>query len=214
MNGSFVEYKKYDASLEAEVLKLFTEAFENYPLFYGIFKDGFKDENKFLSFYKYLMKVIFKATIRKDECFIGFKEGKAVSIVITESPTDKPIGVWDYTVCGMAGVIMQLGLKNTFKFIDLSDETEVAVKSITDPRWHLYFLAVDPKRQGEGIGSDAIKNFLIPSVKENGGNLITVTTNSESNVNFYLNNGFSLVKEETLEYNSKPVGNWTFRMDL
>jgi hypothetical protein len=44
--------------------------------------------------------------------------------------------------------------------------------------------------------------------------MITVTTNSKNNVNFYINNGFSIVKEETLEYNEKSVGNWTFRMDL
>jgi hypothetical protein len=51
-------------------------------------------------------------------------------------------------------------------------------------------------------------------VRSNGGNIITVTTNSEKNVDFYINNGFSLVKEEMLEYNEKSIGNWTFRMDL
>jgi hypothetical protein len=51
-------------------------------------------------------------------------------------------------------------------------------------------------------------------VRANGGNLITVTTNSEKNVNFYKNNGFSLIKEETLEYKAKSIRNWSFRMDL
>ena len=78
----------------------------------------------------------------------------------------------------------------------------------------MYFLAVDPDCQKQGIGSGAIQDFLIPLVKSNGGNLITVTTNDEKNVAFYMNNGFRLVKEETLEYNAKPIGNWTFRMDL
>lgn len=98
--------------------------------------------------------------------------------------------------------------------MDLSDRTERVVRSISEPHWHLYFLSVDPKLQGEGLGSEAIRNFLIPLVKKNNGKMITVTTNFENNVNFYLNNGFSLVKEETLEYDGKPVGNWTFRMDL
>ena len=31
---------------------------------------------------------------------------------------------------------------------------------------------------------------------------------------YYTDNGFTLVKEETLECNSKSIGNWTFRMDL
>ena len=75
-------------------------------------------------------------------------------------------------------------------------------------------MAVDPEYHGKGIGSDAIQNFLIPLVKENNGKLITVTTNSAKNVDFYIGNGFSLVKEETLEHNAKSFGNWTFRMDL
>ena len=98
--------------------------------------------------------------------------------------------------------------------MEMSDKTEIVVKSIPEPRWHLYFLAVNPKDQKRGIGSGAIQDFLIPLVKSNGGNLITVTTNSEKNVAFYMNNGFTLVKEETLECNAKSIGNWTFRMDL
>ena len=98
--------------------------------------------------------------------------------------------------------------------MELSDKTEIVVKSIPEPRWHLYFLAVDPNYQSQGIGTGAIHDFLIPLVRSNGGNLITVTTNSEKNVDFYIHNGFSLVKEETLEYNAKSIGNWSFRMDL
>lgn len=209
-----IEYKKYDDCFESKVIKMFTAAFENYPLFYGIFKNGFKDEKKFLEFYECLMRVIFKATIRQYGCYIGFKDGEIVSIVIINAPDDKPVGVWDYTVCGMMKVIIKLGMKKTFGFMNLSDQTERVVKSITKPHWHLYFLAVDPKHQGEGIGSDAINSFMIPLVKENNGEIITVTTNAESNVNFYLNNGFSLVEEETLEYDGNPVDNWTFKMNL
>ena len=98
--------------------------------------------------------------------------------------------------------------------MEMSDRTEIVVKSIPEPRWHLYFLAVDPGCQKQGMGSGAIQDFLIPLVKTNGGNLITVTTNAEKNVAFYVNNGFKLVKEETLECNGKTIGNWTFRMDL
>ena len=33
-----VEYKRYDRSYEDEVLKVFTEAFAGYPLFWGVFE--------------------------------------------------------------------------------------------------------------------------------------------------------------------------------
>ena len=134
--------------------------------------------------------------------------------MIIEKPSDKPVGFWDYAVSGMMGVISRIGLTGTLKFMELSNKTEVVVKSIPEPRWHLYFLAVDPEYQSRGVGSDAIQEFLVPLVQSNGGKLITVTTNSAKNVDFYIGNGFSLVKEETLEHNAKSFGNWTFRMDL
>ena len=211
---NMVEYKKYDSSYENAALKVFIESFVNYPLFWGVFEDRFKSEIKMRSFYELLMKGIFRATIRKDDCYIGVMDGKVICIVIVEKPSDKPVSFWDYAVSGMAGVIAKIGLSDTLKYMELSDKTEYVVKSIREPRWHLYFLAVDPKYQGQGIGSGAIQDFLIPLVRSNGGNIITVTTNSEKNVDFYINNGFSLVKEEMLEYNEKSIGNWTFRMDL
>ena len=209
-----VEYKHYERSYENEVLKVFTESFVNYPLFWGVFEDRFKSGIKLRSFFECLMKGIFRATIRKDDCYIGIADRKVTVIMIVEKPSDKPVGCWDYVVGGMAGIIARIGLRDTLKFMEMSDKTEIVVKSIPEPRWHLYFLAVDPKYQKLGIGSGAIQDFLIPLVKSNGVNLITVTTNSEKNVSFYINNGFKLVKEETLECNEKSIGNWTFRMDL
>ena len=209
-----VEYKRYDKSYEDEALKVFTEAFVNYPLFWGVFEDRFQSESKLRSFYDRLMKGIFRATVRRNDCYIGIVDGKVKAIVIVEKPSDKPVGFWDYAVSGMAGIIARIGVRDTLRFMEMSDRTEIVVKSIPEPRWHLYFLAVDPGCQKQGMGSGVIQDFLIPLVKTNGGNLITVTTNAEKNVAFYVNNGFKLVKEETLECNGKTIGNWTFRMDL
>ena len=209
-----VEYKRYDRSYEDEALRVFTESFVNYPLFWGVFDDQFKSMIEQRSFYECLMKGIFRATVRKDDCYIGIADGKVKVIVIVEKPSDKPVGFWDYAVSGMAGIIARIGIRDTLRFMEMSDRTEIVVRSIPEPRWHLYFLTVDPGYQKRGIGSGAIQDFLIPLVRSNGGNLITVTTNSKNNVAFYIDNGFKLVKEETLECNSKSIENWTFRMDL
>ena len=209
-----IEYVRFEKSYEDEVLSVFVDSFVKYPLFWGVFEDRFNSEIKLRSFYEHLMKGIFRATIRKDDCYIGIIDGKVTSIVIVEKPSDKPVGFWDYAVSGMAGVIARIGLIDTLNYMELSDKTETVVKSITKPRWHLYFLAVDPKYQSRGIGTGVIQDFLIPLVRSNGGDLITVTTNSEKNVGFYIKNGFSLVKEETLAYKEKSIRNWTFRMDL
>ena len=158
-----VEYKHYERSYENEVLKVFTESFVNYPLFWGVFEDRFKSETKLRSFYERLMKGIFRATVRKDDCYIGIADGKVTAIVIVEKPSDKPVGFWDYAVSGMAGIIARIGLRDTLKFMEMSDKTEIVVKSIPEPRWHLYFLAVDPKYQKLGIGCDT--GFPYPAGK-------------------------------------------------
>lgn len=211
---NMIKYKHYVSSYEAEVLKVFTESFVDYPLFWGVFKDRFKSETKLRDFYERLIKGIFRATVRKDDCYMGIEDGKVKAIVIVEKPSDKPVGFWDYAVSGMPGIIARIGLRDTLKYMELSDKTEIVVKSIPEPRWHLYFLAVDPEYQKLGLGSGAIQDLLIPLVRAGGGNLITVTTNSEKNVDFYTNNGFTLIKEETLEYKAKTIKNWSFRMDL
>lgn len=213
MIADSIEYKKYNASYEKEAIALFVKGFEGYPLF-EIVKNDFKTEERFRGFYHCFMKALFKATIRRNACYIGINDGKVVGLVIIDAPTDKPVGFWDYVLCGGLKPILKLGLSNSLKFLRLSDVTEAVVKSMKEPRWHLYFLVVDPEQQGKGIGSGAINDFLIPFIREKNGKLITVTTNAKRNIEFYANNGFSLIKEETLAYKNRTIENWSFKMDL
>ena len=127
-----IEYKHYDKSYEDEVLKVFTDSFVNYPLFWGVFEERFKSETELRSFYDRLMTGIFRATIRKDECYLGIEDGKVRGIVIIEKPSDKPVGFWDYAVSGMGGIIARIGLRDTIKFMEMSDKTEIVVKSIPE----------------------------------------------------------------------------------
>ena len=208
-----IEYKKYNASYEKEVIAMFARGFDHYPLF-EILKNDFKTEERYRRFYHCFMKTLFQATIRRNACYIGIHNGKVVNLVIIDAPTDKPVGFLDYVIRGGVKPIFKLGLSNSLKYLHFTDETEIVVKSIKEPRWHLYFLVVDPEHHGEGIGSDAIKNFLIPFVKERNGKLITVTTNTKRNAKFYTDNGFVLIKEETLRYKDRTIQNWSFKMGL
>ena len=79
-----IEYKRYDRSYENEVLKVFTESFVNYPLFWGVFEDRFKSETELRSFYERLMKGIFRATVRKDDCYMGTP--KLTAVVVFPTP--------------------------------------------------------------------------------------------------------------------------------
>ena len=111
-----IEYVRFEKSYEDEVLNVFIKSFVKYPLFWEVFEDRFNSEIKLRSFYEHLMKGIFRATIRKDDCYIGIIDGKVTSIVIVEKPSDKPVGFWDYAVSGMAGIIARIGIKDTLEF--------------------------------------------------------------------------------------------------
>ncbi len=78
-----VEYQQYDSSYEAETLKVFIDSFVHYPLFWGIFEDLFQSEIKLRRFHAQLMKGLFKATIRRDDCYIGVADGTVRAIMIT-----------------------------------------------------------------------------------------------------------------------------------
>ncbi len=124
-----LEYRKYEPSLEQEAIDVFIHAFEGYPLF-DIVKDDFKTEERYHRFYRSFMKALFKATLRRNVCYLGIHDGKAISLIIIDAPTDKPVGFMDYVLCGGVNPILKLGLRNALKFLALSDETESVVKSI------------------------------------------------------------------------------------
>ena len=63
------------------------------------------------------MKSLFKATIRKNECYIGINDGKVIDLVIIDGPTDKPVGFIDYVISGGIKPILKLGIFNALKFL-------------------------------------------------------------------------------------------------
>ena len=103
-----IEYRKYDTSFEKEVVDVLIKAFDHYPLF-DVVRDDFKTEERFRGFHIRFMKAMFKATIRHNACYIGMKDGKVVSLVIIDAPTDKPVGFLDYVLSGGLNPILRLG---------------------------------------------------------------------------------------------------------
>lgn len=61
------------------------------------------------------------------------------------------------------------------------------------PHWYLFFLAVDPDRQGQGLGSAMLKATLRP-IDAAGGDAY-LEASSEKNVPLYLRHGFEVVSE-------------------
>jgi len=68
------------------------------------------------------------------------------------------------------------------------------------PHWYLFFLAVDPDAQGQGLGSAMLKATLAPI--DAAGASSYLEASSEKNVPLYLRHGF----EVTSEFQPEPTG--------
>lgn len=68
------------------------------------------------------------------------------------------------------------------------------------PHWYLFFLAVDPDCQGQGLGSAILKATLAPIDAK--GEAAYLEASSEKNVPLYLRHGFEVVSE----FRPEPTG--------
>ena len=68
--------------------------------------------------------------------------------------------------------------------------------------------------QGKGIGSRFMQEYIIPHLKEAGGEVLCLFTNSEMNRKFYEKNGFTLFDEKEFEYKERKIGSWSYCMKL
>ena len=68
--------------------------------------------------------------------------------------------------------------------------------------------------KGCGLGSGMLQDCLIPYVQKQGGQELTLITNTEGNRKFYVKNGFQEFSQRILEKNGQRVGNWSFCMDI
>ena len=78
----------------------------------------------------------------------------------------------------------------------------VPCQNLRGRKWYLNNLAVEKARQGKGIGTRFIQEYIIPHVKENGGEVLCLFTNSEINRRFYDKNSFTLFDEREFELNT------------
>ena len=67
---------------------------------------------------------------------------------------------------------------------------------LTESTWDIYWLAVSPDKQGQGVGS-ALTAFAEEQIGENGGRLIIIETSSkpeyEKTRHFYLDHGYEII---------------------
>ena len=80
---------------------------------------------------------------------------------------------------------------------------------IKEDTWYLNMLAVDPKYQNMGIGSQFINECIVKYVKDNGGKELSLFTNSDKNKEFYLKNGFNEFHYRDFSYKGKKMPSYS-----
>ncbi len=68
-----------------------------------------------------------------------------------------------------------------------------------------------PAVAGQGIGRGMLREWLLPYVRQNGGTILRLFTNSRRSRRFCHKNGFTEFYSRQFSSNGKQIGNWSYR---
>lgn len=190
--------------------KMMGQSFQHYG-FFDMYPLAQKKHKKFTNAIE-MTEAVFSQ--KRGELLVGVEEDKIVSAAVLQAPSTKQPDLWDYVSAGGLRVLFAGGLKATLGWYSMLKEADAAVDSLKQPHWYLSTLAVDDHQKGKGLGSQMIQDGIIPFIRSNGGGLLTLITNSEGNVHFYVKNGFTIFHHNNIERNHKKIGNWSLKLQI
>jgi len=179
---------------------------------YKMFNMYCEDEKRRHKFVRAINAVSSTVTCKRNELWIAEEDGELIGCIELETPTSKPRTIIDYLLGGGLKVFKAGGIKNSLGFLSMSDKSEELLVNYPEKHWYVLTLTVRIDKEGKGYGSRIIQEFLIPHVAQNGGGLLTLKTDTEENARFYTRNGFELYKFRKMEFNNKPMDNYSFWM--
>lgn len=209
-----IDYREATPRDFSRIAQLSAQSFGNYPYFDCAFRNAFKDDNSYSAYMEKLHRVNIKANAAQNKCFVGVKDGQIVSAALLQDPTKKKADVEDYVKAGGLGLVFPVGFSKILNFFHFSEDARADCDTKHPAAWYLEVLAVDESMKGCGLGSSMIQDCLIPYVQAQGGQELTLITNTEGNRKFYKKNGFREFAERMLEQNGEIIGNWSFCMDI
>ncbi len=208
------QYRVADITETEALAKLATDSFYHYPLF-QITRDEFKKEKDYYNFLYTLELSFIKTFIKYHDIIVEEYDNKIISFAMIEEIGKVNLNLVKYIRDGGLVILKYASPVTVLKFMDMLDETRTACDAIKNPNhWYLANIAVDIKYQGIGHGSNIIKEFLIPYVRDKGGKIFTLTTNTEANSIFYKKNGFINFDFRKVNFDKKSIGNWSFKMSI
>lgn len=190
---------------------MFNESFLDYD-FTKVYEC--KNEMTRKQFYRASFHTELSIAIEKNEVLMLEEDGEILALAHLKSPGAKDFSSPEYITHGVLEAFRVGGLKNGFGFIKLLELSEAECKKIEEPHWYLGGYAVNKNHHEQGIGSYMLQEGVFPYIRERGGKLLSLVTNSEYNEKFYKSNGLKTIKKEMIHLNGKEIGNWTMVIEL
>lgn len=125
-------------------------------------------------------------------------------------PPGKDIGFWPMVKSGFAlpRFVMSLPAPDRKRMMAVLRQLEERKKALMpDPHWYLSAIGVDPKRQGEGLGSTLVRSGLHRAEADH--TPIYLETQTAGNVGFYQYLGFEVLEQITAAGLNLPL--WLMR---
>ncbi|MBN1908321.1 MAG: GNAT family N-acetyltransferase [Pirellulales bacterium] len=113
-------------------------------------------------------------------------------VAVWTSPAHHKMTLWRMFRAGMLSMPFRLGWRTFRRFYSFGKTSQrMHDQAISGPHWYLFVLAVEPSRQGQGIGGSLLKRGLAWADRD--GLPIYLETAGEANLAFYGKHGFEAV---------------------
>ena len=210
-------YKNASINDLEQVAHLMATGFLDYPFMtHSFFKRNFETQVEKQAFLAKMCFVYAKAMLPNVTIFVS-KNGEEFTGVAIFSKIEKmKISVLDLIRGGLIAFLPQLCKKHAFSFIKtfLREGAVLDKKYMTTYAWYLHIFVTNPKHRGMQIGTKLMVEML-RFIKENQGESLVTSTNTEMALKFYQKNGFELMEQEQLTFHEVgKIDKFIIRRDL
>jgi len=197
------------------IAMLMASSFAEYPFVDFFLKDAFRSENVRARFLQKVSKILIKTLLRKGICFFEKNDGEVRAFCILSTIKDMQPTVWDMVTSGVIRLVPKMFNKAVRQFIVFYLRDAANVNFQNDPNiWYVHLFAVSPNHRGKQLGSMMMNSCIIPYVKEQQGNRILLSTNTEMAMRFYTNNSFEPISHDEISYRGQRFEKWDLAKNL
>jgi GNAT superfamily N-acetyltransferase len=149
--------------------------------------------------------------------YVGVMGPAVVATVTMRPPGGVPISVWTMIRRGLFPFALAHGHRAVQRMLTLKSTYDAIEARLArgEPHWLVHMMAVDPSRQGKGLGSHLLDRVLETTVgtrAADGAPPAVLTTHKQRNVVFYQRAGFAVDGVEDVSLRGDPsYSAWSMR---